>query len=88
MVRAVGDLSQDVGRVTGHDAAMIKMGAAASRVPAGVDVVVIGTIGKSPLIDELVRKHKLDVSGIQEQWEAAVTNDRGAPDAPAFVGRW
>src|SRR5579863_1776370 len=54
VVRAVGDLSQDVGRVTGHDAPVIKIRAAAgigatdNKVPAGVDVVIIGTIGKSP----------------------------------------
>ncbi len=68
VIRAAGDLSRDVGRVTGHDAPLIK-----SRPPAGIDVVLIGTIGNSPLIDELVRRHKLDVSGIQGQWESAVT---------------
>ena len=73
VARAVGDLSQDVGRVTGHDAQVVKIGASADKFPAGVDVVIIGTIGKSPLIDALVQKHKLDVSGIQGQWEAAVT---------------
>jgi hypothetical protein len=86
VVRAVGDLSQDVGRVTGHDAPVVKIGASAGtgapaikngaagkRVSAGVEVVLIGTIGRSPLIDSLVRRHKLDVSGIEGQWEAAVT---------------
>jgi hypothetical protein len=68
VVRAVGDLSRDVGRVTGHDAPVVKNGA-----PAGDEVVLIGTIGRSPLIDALVRRHKLDVSGIEGQWEAAVT---------------
>jgi len=78
VVRAVGDLSLDVGRVTGHDAPVIKSGAAGElakdrRTADGGEVVLIGTIGKSPLIDSLVRKHKLDVSGIEGQWEAAVT---------------
>lgn len=68
VVRAVGDLSQDVGRVTGHDAPVVKNG-----IPAEPEVVLIGTIGKSPLIDSLVRRHKLDVSGIAGQWEAEVT---------------
>jgi hypothetical protein len=36
-------------------------------------VVLIGTIGKSPLIDSLIKRHKLDVSGIAGQWESAVT---------------
>jgi hypothetical protein len=73
VMRAAGDLSQDVGRVTGHDAPVIKSVTTNERAAASVDVVIIGTIGKSPLIDELVRKHKLDVSGIQGQWEAEVT---------------
>ena len=76
VIRAVGDLSQDVGRVTGHDAPVIKNDA-----PAGDQVVLIGTIGKSPLIDALVRRHKLDVSGIEGKWESAVTTivDRPMP---------
>jgi hypothetical protein len=37
------------------------------------EVVLIGTIGKSPLIDSLIKRHKLDVSGITGQWESAVT---------------
>src|ERR1700733_2375335 len=69
VVRAVGDLSADVGRVTGHSALVIKdVGAA-----RGEDVVLIGTIGKSPLIDALVKAKKLDVSGIEGKWESAVT---------------
>ncbi len=68
VVRAVGDLSQDVGRVTGHDAPVIKTG-----VPTAKEVVLIGTIGKSPLIDALIRRNKLDVSGIAGKWESAVT---------------
>ena len=68
VVRAVGDLSQDVGRVTGHDAQVVK-----GKVPAGNNAVLIGTIGRSPLIDSLVKRHKLDVSGIAGKWESAVT---------------
>jgi len=68
VIRAVGDLSQDVGRVTGHNAPVVQSGAI-----TGNRVVLIGTIGKSPLIDALVRQHKLDVSGIAGKWESAVT---------------
>jgi len=80
VVRAAGDLSRDIGRVTGHDAPLIKNRSLDGLMPpalggpaAGSDVVLIGTIGRSPLIDELVRTHKLDVSGIAGQWESAVT---------------
>ncbi|HEY4009252.1 MAG TPA: glycosyl hydrolase 115 family protein [Acidobacteriaceae bacterium] len=69
VVRAVGDLSADVGRVTGQPAPVIKDGGAAK----GKDVVLIGTIGKSPLIDALIKAHKLDVSDVAGKWESAVT---------------
>jgi hypothetical protein len=68
VVRAVGDLSADVGRVTGHAAGVMK-----SLGTAKGDVVLIGTIGRSPLIDALVKAKKLDVSDVAGKWEAAVT---------------
>jgi hypothetical protein len=84
VVRAVGDLSGDVERVTGHAAPVVTTPPDRER-PAGTsvvkgagtakgeDVVLIGTIGKSPLIDALVTAKKLDVSGIAGKWESAVT---------------
>ena len=36
-----------------------------SDAAAGDEVVLIGTIGKSPLIDSLIKRHKLDISGIR-----------------------
>jgi hypothetical protein len=68
VVRAVGDLSADVGRVTGRAAEVVK-------TPGTIkgDVVLIGTIGRSPLIDALVKAKKLDVSGVAGRWESAVT---------------
>ena len=76
VVRAVGDLSADEARVTGHAAEVLKN----SRALKG-DVVLIGTIGRSPLIDALLRRHKLDVSGVEGKWESAVTTvlDRPLP---------
>src|SRR6185312_1987365 len=77
VVRAVGDLSADVERVTGHTAPVVKEPGAAK----GEDVVLIGTIGKSPLIDALVKAKKLDVSEVAGKWESAVTTvvDRPMP---------
>jgi hypothetical protein len=68
VIRAVGDLGKDVGRVTGHDAPVMKDSASTAD-----EIVLIGTIGKSPLIDDLVRSRKLDVSGVADKWESAVT---------------
>jgi hypothetical protein len=69
VIRASGDLSQDIDRVTGQRPVVLH---ARAQLHAG-DAVIIGTIGKSALIDDLVRRHKLDVSGIAGKWESAVT---------------
>src|SRR5215469_404510 len=74
VVRAVGDLSADMRRVTGRAAEIVTTPVKdAGGSPKGEDVVLIGTIGKSPLIDDLVKAKKLDVSGIAGKWESAVT---------------
>ena len=33
-------------------------------------MILIGTVGKSPLIDQLARAGKIDVSGIRGKWES------------------
>jgi hypothetical protein len=69
VVRAAGDLSEDVERVTGIRPDVVHSAADAHNL----DAVVIGTIGKSPLIDDLIRRRKLNVSGISGQWESAIS---------------
>ena len=68
VLRAVDDLRGDVRRVTGLKTPAVEHGD-----PTGDQVVLIGTIGRSRLIDALVQSHKLDVSGIAGKWESAVT---------------
>ncbi len=66
VVRAAKDLRADVGRVTGTQPELVEAeGSAATASPA----VLIGTIGRSPLIDALVKAGKLDVSGVAGKWE-------------------
>ena len=67
VVRAVGDLQADIKRVTGVQPAGFD-----EKVPPGRDVVIIGTIGHSPLIDDLVAAKKLDVSGIEGKRETSL----------------
>lgn len=62
--RAAGDLRADLERVTGGAPVL------SDRAPAGNDVVLIGTVGKSAVIDGLVARGQLDVSGIRGRWEA------------------
>ncbi len=66
-VRLIVDryFSHDIANVTGA-----KPGISVDTLPQSKDVVIIGTIGKSPLIDELIAGKKIDVSGIEGEWES------------------
>ena len=67
VLRAAKDLQADVQRVTTLTPAFSTV-----KAPAGQEVVLIGTIGKSALIDGLVKQKKLDVSGVAGKWEVFV----------------
>ena len=69
VIRAVDDLSVDIKRVTDIQPSVLKNPARLHNT----DAILIGTIGKSPIIDDLIRRHKLDVSGVAGNWESAVT---------------
>jgi hypothetical protein len=64
VVRVVNDLQADILRVT-----QVQPAISVDRIPAANELVLIGTIGKSPLIDGLVASGKLDVTGIAGRWE-------------------
>jgi hypothetical protein len=65
VVRAARDLQADVNRVTGITPTLVS----ASPAP-GTAAVIIGTIGRSPIIDRLVRERRIDVSSIRGRWES------------------
>lgn len=68
VVRVVGDLRADVRRVTGVEPELV-----ADNVPAdATEVVLVGTVGASPLIDRLVAEGTLDVSDIEGRWETSL----------------
>jgi hypothetical protein len=63
--RVAGDLKDDIQRVSDVEAEVVS-----DAVPSGAkEVVLLGTLGKSPLIDTLVSKGKLDVSNVRGRWE-------------------
>ena len=64
VVRAAGDLSEDVKRVTGTASPVETDG------KARPGAILIGTVGKSPLIDGLVKDGKLNVDAIEGKWES------------------
>src|SRR5215208_6804308 len=65
--RAARDLQADVERVTKVEPRLL-----ADETPSAADVVVVGTLGKSRRIDELVRAGKLGVGAIRGSWEAGL----------------
>ncbi|WP_437493943.1 glycosyl hydrolase 115 family protein [Sorangium sp. So ce1014] len=69
VIRVVNDLAADIQRVTGAAATVVP-----DEIPeSATEVVLIGTLGKSPLIDQLEEEGKLDVSGVTGKWETFVT---------------
>ena len=66
VLRAARDLQADVQRVTKIEPQF------STEKPTGQQVVLIGTLGKSPLIDALVKQKKLDVSAVAGRWETFV----------------
>ena len=65
--RAAGDLQSDIARVTGVTPDLVDTPPASA-----AQLVIVGTIGRSPLIDRLVRERKIDVDGVAGKWESFV----------------
>jgi hypothetical protein len=68
VIHAAHELKADIERVTGVTAPLL----ANSKLLRG-NVIVIGTIGKSRMVDRLIRAHAIDVASIRGQWESALT---------------
>jgi len=65
--RAAGDLATDLELVTGQKPRLEQ------ELPkAAAPVILVGTLGHSPLIDRLVAQGRLDVSDVAGRWEARV----------------
>ena len=65
VVRAIHDLQADVARVTGCTPAI-----ASDEKALGTSAILVGAIGKSSLIDRLIREGKIDASPIAGKWES------------------
>lgn len=69
--RAAQDFAEDIQRVTGLKPTVSN---SSSSTPShGSLPIIIGTLGKSSLITQIVKTTKLDVSAIENQWEAFTT---------------
>jgi Glycosyl hydrolase family 115 len=83
---ATEDLAADVERVTGTRP-LVNSDVSALRGP----VVLIGTLGQSALIDDLVRRERLDVRRVSGQWETFLIGTvrrplPAVPEALVIVG--
>lgn len=65
VVRAANDLQTDIARVTG-----LKPKMSSGKNISGANVIFIGTLGQSKIIDDLIRERKIDASVISNKWES------------------
>lgn len=72
VIRAANDLGDDVRKVTGTASAVINTESIANTG------IIVGTIGKSKLIDQLIAAKKLDVSAVKGRWESFVIQTVGS----------
>ena len=77
VVRAAYDLSDDVRKVSGTASEVLRstkaLGFAASLCEEpSLRSIIVGTIGKSSIINKLIKQKKLDVNSIRGKWESFV----------------
>lgn len=64
VLRAVDNLQSDIKKVTGQQPTIIH------KLNASTPLIIVGTLGRSAVIDQLVKDNKLNVDNMQGQWEA------------------
>ncbi|MBL4560656.1 MAG: glycosyl hydrolase 115 family protein [Labilibaculum sp.] len=73
VIRAINDLQNDIDSVTGVRPTLVTTG-------ASVDYeIIIGTLGKSKVIDQLVSSKKLNVKDLKGKWESFVITTIQSP---------
>ncbi|KAH9922243.1 glycoside hydrolase family 115 protein [Fomitopsis serialis] len=80
--RAAGDFAMDIHRVSGVMPLLFNatMPATQSNLSlAGARAIIVGTLGQSSLIDEVVNNTGLDVSSVEGHWEAFMTQEVSNP---------
>lgn len=78
--RTAFDFASDIQQVTGVKPTLKNATSARSSYSSlGSTVVIVGTLGKSSLVDEVVNRTKLDVSSIEGKWEAFLAKEVANP---------
>lgn len=65
--RVLSNVQNDLKNVTGTEPKIIT-----DKIPENREVVIVGTIGKSEIIDKIVESGKLDVSEVKGKWEVSI----------------
>jgi hypothetical protein len=65
VIRAFRDLCSDIGKVSGT---VPQLGI--DNIPANKEMIIAGTIGKSPIIDNIIKSRKINVSDVRGKWES------------------
>jgi hypothetical protein len=74
VVRAAGDLQADVGRVTGEMPVVVN-----DEKDLGEHAIIVGTLGKSAIVDRLMHDGKIDASAIAGKWESTIVQVVASP---------
>ncbi|MFN8076485.1 MAG: glycosyl hydrolase 115 family protein [Kineosporiaceae bacterium] len=69
VLRATGDLGKDIASVTRRAPRIVHADAPPAKAPA---VVVVGTLGHSPLVDSLASAGKIDAGYLRGKWETSI----------------
>ena len=65
--RAFRDLRADIGKVTSSLPELFT-----DKLPYSKEIIIAGTIGKSQLIDQLIKSKKIDTNKITGKWETFI----------------
>ncbi|WP_320113612.1 glycosyl hydrolase 115 family protein [Draconibacterium orientale] len=61
-------LVSDINRVSGHTPEIV-----AANTSLSEEIILVGTLGKNELIDQLIRSEKINVADIEGDWERSLT---------------
>ena len=77
VLRAASDFQSDIHQVTGISPSLRNV-TSSSKIGSST-AVIVGTLGRSSLIDDIVNRTKLDVSSIEGQWESFLAKEVANP---------
>lgn len=90
-VRAAQDLAIDFGRVTGKNGTLVQTDRVEASNISMSPTIIVGTVGSSKLVDDLVASGKIDASSIKGEWESYIQTMvkdpvEGIPQALVIAG--